>query len=57
MYLGDESIDAKGVPVYGTARKASYLANGPWSLLVSRGNIEVRPVTEDRAVISVTACA
>ena len=50
-YLGRESIDAKGVPVYGTARMASYLrANGPWSLLVSRGNIEVRPVTEDRAV-------
>ena len=51
MYLGRESIDAKGVPVYGTARMASYLrANGPWSLLVSRGNIDVRPVTEDRAV-------
>ena len=51
IYLGRESIDAKGVPVYGTARMASYLrANGPWSLLVSRGNIDVRPVMEDRAV-------
>jgi pyrroloquinoline quinone biosynthesis protein B len=41
MYLGRESMDAKSVPVYGTARMTSFLsANAPWSLLVSRKNID-----------------
>jgi pyrroloquinoline quinone biosynthesis protein B len=45
MYLGRESIDAKGVPVYGTERMAAFLgANGPWRLLVSRGNIDLRVI-------------
>lgn len=48
MYLGRESIDAKGVPVYGTARMANYLAgNGPWSLLVDRHNIDLQVVMPD----------
>jgi pyrroloquinoline quinone biosynthesis protein B len=61
MYLGRESIDAKAVPVYGTGRMAGYLtANGPWSLLVDRRNIELRTLKPDEAVrletgVSVTA--
>ncbi len=51
MYLGRESIDAAGVPVYGTSRMKTYLeTNGPWSLLVSRHNIDLRVVTPDQAV-------
>jgi len=51
MYLGRESIDAKTVPVHGTERMAKYLtANGPWSQLVSRNNIDLRVLTPDTAV-------
>ena len=51
MYFGRESIDAKGVPVYGTDRMAAFLkSGGPWSLLVSRANIDVRAMTPDQAV-------
>jgi pyrroloquinoline quinone biosynthesis protein B len=51
MYLGRESIDAKGVPVYGTERMSAYLTtNGPWSLLVDRKNIEFHVVTPDQPV-------
>src|SRR5262245_12685707 len=43
MYLGKETMAAKGVPVYGTGRMNEYLAkNGPWSLLVTDGHIEQR---------------
>ena len=51
MYFGRESLDAKGVPVHGTERMAAFLkANGPWSQLASRNNIEIRPMTLDRTV-------
>jgi pyrroloquinoline quinone biosynthesis protein B len=51
MYLGRESIDAKAVPVYGTARMSAYLSgNGPWSLLVERKNIDLRVVVPDEPV-------
>ena len=51
MYLGRESIDAKGVPVYGTGRMTAFLRdNGPWSQLVDRRNIELRVVVPDRAI-------
>jgi pyrroloquinoline quinone biosynthesis protein B len=61
MYFGRESIDAKSVPVYGTGRMAGFLrGNGPWSLLVSRNNIDVRIVSPDSPMtiepgLSVTA--
>lgn len=43
MYLGRESLAAKGVPVYGTRRMHGYLAaNGPWSQLVTLKNIDPR---------------
>ena len=45
MYFGRESLDAKAVPVYATERMTAFLrGNGPWSLLVSRNNIELRVV-------------
>jgi pyrroloquinoline quinone biosynthesis protein B len=51
MYLGRESIDAKGIPVYGTDRMSAFLkSGGPWSQLVSRSNIEVRSLTPDQPV-------
>lgn len=51
MFFGRESLDAKEQRVYGTARMAAYLvANGPWSQLVSRHNIDVRVLTPDTAV-------
>ena len=51
MYLGRESIGARDVPVYGTARMAAYLrGNGPWSLLVQNGNISLRTLEPGRAV-------
>lgn len=51
MYLGRESIDADRVPVYGTERMAGYLrANGPWSQLVSRNNIDLHVVAPDLVV-------
>lgn len=51
MYLGRESIGARAVPVYGTARMLEFLeTNGPWSQLGALGNIEPRPVEHDRAL-------
>jgi pyrroloquinoline quinone biosynthesis protein B len=51
MFLGRESVDAPGVPVYGTTSMKSYLeSNGPWSQLVSRHNIDLRVVTPDRVI-------
>jgi pyrroloquinoline quinone biosynthesis protein B len=51
MYLGRESIDARRVPVFATDRMQAFLrANGPWSLLVSRGNIELRPLAAGTAL-------
>ena len=51
MYLGRESIGARAVPVYATARMLEFLGtNGPWSQLVSLGNIERRPLERDRAL-------
>lgn len=49
MYLGRESIGARGVPVYATARLSTYLrGNGPWSQLVTLKNIDLREVAYDR---------
>jgi pyrroloquinoline quinone biosynthesis protein B len=46
MSLGREALGARGVPVYATARMCRFLReNGPWSQLVSLGNIELREIT------------
>jgi len=51
MYLGKETMAARGVPVYCTARMAGFLrSNGPWSLLVQDGHIALREVEADRPV-------
>ena len=48
MYLGRESIGAREVPVYATSRMLDYLTkNGPWSQLVSLGNIVTQPLAYD----------
>jgi pyrroloquinoline quinone biosynthesis protein B len=52
MYLGRESIGARGVPVYATVRMNHFLAaNGPWSQLITLGNIETRQLEYDREVM------
>lgn len=43
MFLGLESMGARGQPVYATPRMRQFLeTSGPWSQLVSKGNIELR---------------
>lgn len=45
MHLGREVLGAQGVPVFATPRMARFLReNGPWSQLVSLGNIELREI-------------
>jgi pyrroloquinoline quinone biosynthesis protein B len=52
MYLGKEALAARGVPVYGTRRMGEFLtANGPWSLLVKDGNIDLRALEPDRPLL------
>ncbi|MCA9299943.1 MAG: MBL fold metallo-hydrolase, partial [Phycisphaerales bacterium] len=47
MFLGHESMGAKGVPVYAMPRMRSFLeTNGPWSQLVRYDNIDLRPVED-----------
>jgi len=47
MFLGFESIGASGVPVWAMPRMAEFLrTNGPWSQLVTRGNIAIRPLSD-----------
>jgi pyrroloquinoline quinone biosynthesis protein B len=49
MHLGREALGARAVPVYCTPRMAAFLrGNGPWSLLVSEGRIELREVEPGR---------
>jgi pyrroloquinoline quinone biosynthesis protein B len=46
MYLGREAVDAKHVPVWGTERMLAFLTNnGPWSLLVTRQNIDLHALS------------
>jgi pyrroloquinoline quinone biosynthesis protein B len=49
MYLGREALGARAVPVYATPRLAAFLrANGPWSQLVSLGQIDLRELPPGR---------
>lgn len=51
MYLGRESIDAQHVRVYASDRMRAFLTgNGPWSQLVSRGNIDLQSLAADTPV-------
>ena len=45
MFLGHESMGAKGVPVWAMPRMANFLrSNGPWDQLVRYSNIDLRPL-------------
>jgi len=51
MQLGREVMGARSVPVHAMPRMRGYLSgNGPWSQLVSTGNIELRPLAADSGV-------
>ncbi|MCZ6652616.1 MAG: MBL fold metallo-hydrolase [Planctomycetota bacterium] len=51
MFLGHESIGAKGVSVYTMPRMRGFLTgNGPWDQLVRYGNIKLQPLTADTPV-------
>lgn len=48
MFLGHESMGAQGVPVFALPRMAEFLrTNGPWSQLVTYGNIDLRETEPD----------
>lgn len=49
MYLGREALGADSVPVYAMPGMLGFLKeNGPWSQLVSQGNISLRPLEDSR---------
>jgi pyrroloquinoline quinone biosynthesis protein B len=51
MFLGKESISTEKTPVYCSTEMADYLTrNGPWSLLITNQNIELRPFTSGKKV-------
>lgn len=51
MQLGREVMGARAIPVHAMPRMRGYLSgNGPWSQLVSAGNIELRPMVADSGV-------
>lgn len=51
IFLGHESMGARGVPVYAMPRMADYLrASGPWSQLVKYENVELREMAADEPV-------
>ncbi len=50
-FLGYEVLHVRGLPVWATPRMAGFLrANGPWSQLVTKGEIELRETTPGAAV-------
>ncbi len=47
MFLGHESMGAKGVPVWAMPRMTAFLrANGPWDQLIRYDNIQLRPMAD-----------
>jgi pyrroloquinoline quinone biosynthesis protein B len=51
MFLGKEAMNANKVSVYAMPRMTGYLKeNGPWSQLVSTGNISLQPIKDQQAV-------
>jgi pyrroloquinoline quinone biosynthesis protein B len=48
MQLGREAFGAKGVEVFAMPRMVQFLSNnGPWSQLITLGNITIRPLKAD----------
>jgi pyrroloquinoline quinone biosynthesis protein B len=55
MYLGKESMAARGVPVWATPRMITFLeGNAPWRRLVEGGHVALSPLRFDEAVEPVT---
>lgn len=51
MFLGREAANSKHVPVFAMPRMKAYLeSNGPWSQLVSLGNISLQPLAQDSLI-------
>jgi pyrroloquinoline quinone biosynthesis protein B len=51
MFLGHESIGARGVPVYAMPRMREFLTgNGPWDQLVRFGNIKLQALAAETPV-------
>ena len=49
-WFGYEALHTRGLPVWCTPRMAAFLrGNGPWSLLVSRGNVALRELDPSAA--------
>jgi pyrroloquinoline quinone biosynthesis protein B len=50
-FLGFEAVHSEGLPLWATSRMAAFLtANGPWSQLVSLGNVALRPLRAEEPV-------
>lgn len=55
MYFGKEAMNAKKVPVYTMPAMNNFLkSNGPWSQLVSTGNIKMNRISND-SLVSLTS--
>ncbi len=51
MFLGKEAIDAKGVPLYIMPKMKDFLVNnGPWSQLVTRQNVILNELEQEKSV-------
>jgi len=51
MYVGKEGMNARKIPVYAMPRFISYLTNnGPWSQLVTLGNIDLKPIQSEAPI-------
>ena len=51
IHLGREAYGARNLPVFGTDRMRAFLeGNGPWSLLVDAGNIQLEVLRPDQAI-------
>ena len=51
MFLGKEAMGADNVPVYAMPRMKEFIeTNGPWSQLISEGNIELQDLQHEQEV-------
>jgi pyrroloquinoline quinone biosynthesis protein B len=52
MYVGKEGMNASKIPVYAMPRFINYLrSNGPWSQLVTLGNIDLKPLQSEAPIL------
>lgn len=51
MFLGKEAMDADNVPVYTMPRMKEFLSeNGPWNQLITRKNIALHPIEDEKPI-------